>query len=103
MRRSPGPEYAADGGDLPGAQRGGHPDPAGNGVSGDTLIDPDQLRAAAAGLEDTATSFDARIQPFIGTVQGLVQEPGNDMVSPLIWVAHEVVFGVAARCLSSNA
>jgi uncharacterized protein YukE len=72
-------------------------------VSGDdTSVQPELIRSAATGLHDTATAFDAQIQAFVAKVNGLVEEPGTDMVSPLIWAAHDAVFSIAMQCLGSN-
>jgi uncharacterized protein YukE len=68
----------------------------------DTSVQPELLRSAATGLHDTAAAFDAQIQAFVATVNGLVEEPGNDMVSPLIWAAHDAVLNIAMQCLGSN-
>lgn len=35
-------------------------------------------------------------------MQSLQEPPGNDMISPLIWTAHDVVFKVAMDCMASN-
>jgi uncharacterized protein YukE len=69
----------------------------------DTSVEPDQMRGAATGINDAATSFDQAIQDFVNTVNGLVEEPGQDMISPLIWGAHSAVFQIAMQCLGSNA
>jgi excreted virulence factor EspC (type VII ESX diderm) len=68
----------------------------------DTSVQPEGIRDAATGLHDTAASFEAQIQAFVDTVNGLVEEPGTDMVSPLIWAAHDAVFTIAMQCLTSN-
>jgi hypothetical protein len=71
-------------------------------VSGGIRVSPASIRAAAAGIRQTAESFDSNVAAFQGRVQGLQEPPGNDMISPLIWTAHDVVFKVAMDCMSSN-
>ncbi len=68
----------------------------------DTSVEPDQMRGAATGINDAAVSFEQAIQDFVNTVNGLVEEPGQDMISPLIWAAHSAVFQIAMQCLGSN-
>jgi uncharacterized protein YukE len=68
----------------------------------DTSVQPEGIRDAATGLHDTATSFETQIQAFVETVDSLVEEPGTDLVSPLIWAAHDAVFTIAMQCLTSN-
>jgi hypothetical protein len=65
-------------------------------------IQTDQIRSAAGGLQQTAQALHQDVQAFLAEVQGLTQEPGYDMVSPLIWGAHSAVLEVALECLASN-
>lgn len=71
-------------------------------MSGAFRASPESLRASAAGIRQTAESFDSHAAAFQARVQGLQEPPGTDMISPLIWVAHGVVFKVAMDCVSSN-
>jgi Excreted virulence factor EspC, type VII ESX diderm len=71
-------------------------------VSDGIRVSPASIRAAAAGIRQTAESFDSNVAAFQGQVQSLVESPGNDMISPLIWTAHDVVFKVAMDSMSSN-
>ena len=65
-------------------------------------VSPDSIRNSAANIRQTAASLAAETQRFQSMVSGLVEQPGSDMISPLIWTAHGVVFDVAAKCLASN-
>jgi len=65
-------------------------------------VSPAAIRDAASGIRQTAQSFDAQVQAFLSRVEGLREPPGNDMVSPLIWAAHDAVLTAATRCFSSN-
>jgi hypothetical protein len=71
-------------------------------VSGGIRVSPGSIRTAAAGIRQTADSFDSQVTAFRARVQGLQEPPGNDMISPLIWTAHDVVFKVAMDCMASN-
>jgi excreted virulence factor EspC (type VII ESX diderm) len=72
-------------------------------VPGELCVDPSQLESAAAGLRQTASDLTASVQAFQAQVQGLVEAPGTDPISPLIWAAHGAVFSAAMRCFASNA
>ena len=72
-------------------------------MAGGLRVDPDQIQASAAGLRGTAQDLTVTAQGFERQVQGLVQPPGNDMISPLIWSAHSAVLTAALRCFAANA
>ena len=65
-------------------------------------VRPDMIRSSASGIRQTAQSLESHTADFQARVNGLVEQPGNDMVSPLIWTAHGLVFQVAMKCMSSN-
>jgi hypothetical protein len=65
-------------------------------------VSPDHIRAKASGLRQTADSFDEQTKAFVAKVNSLRQQPGNDMVSPLIWAAHDAVLGVLQNVVGSN-
>jgi PE family len=65
-------------------------------------VDPQQIRESAAGLQNTAAELETHAASFRAEVQSMVQPPGNDPISPLIWAAHGAVFGAALRCLATN-
>jgi hypothetical protein len=71
-------------------------------MTGRLRVDPDQIKYSAAGIRDTAQNLSGSVQNFHGQVQDLVQQPGGDMISPLIWSAHSAVLGAALRCFASN-
>jgi hypothetical protein len=71
-------------------------------MTGKLRVDPDQIQYSAAGIRDTAQNLAGSVQDFHGQVQGLVQQPGGDMISPLIWSAHSAVLSAALRCFASN-
>ncbi|MGE5291938.1 MAG: WXG100 family type VII secretion target [Micromonosporaceae bacterium] len=65
-------------------------------------VSPDSIRTAAGGIRQTADSFGSQVAAFQSRVQSLREPPGNDMISPLIWMAHDVVLKVAMDCMASN-
>ncbi len=71
-------------------------------MSGGFRVSPATMRAGAAGIRQTADSFDSHVAAFQARVRSLQEPPGNDMISPLIWAAHGVVFKVAMDCATSN-
>ncbi|MEV5749973.1 hypothetical protein AB0L00_19300 [Actinoallomurus sp. NPDC052308] len=66
------------------------------------LVDRKTTLTHTANLHQTAGSLDALQQDFDDKVQSLVEEPGNDLISPLIWAAHDAVRGILQKCVSSN-
>lgn len=71
-------------------------------MNGEFRASPDSIRASAASIRRTAESFGSHLAAFQARVQSLQEPPGNDMISPLIWVAHGVVFKIAMDCVWSN-
>ena len=71
-------------------------------MGGKLRVDPGEIQYSAAGIRETADHLAGSVQDFHGQVQGLVQPPGNDMISPLIWAAHSAVLDAAMRCFASN-
>lgn len=71
-------------------------------MSDGMVVNRDATLQHITGLHETANSLDTAHQDFTGKVQSLVEKPGNDMVSPLIWAAHDAVFGILQQCVSSN-
>lgn len=71
-------------------------------MTDDVVVNKDATLTNIAGLHNTAQSLDSAQQAFLEKVQGLVEKPGNDMISPLIWTAHDAVLQILHQCVSSN-
>jgi hypothetical protein len=71
-------------------------------MAGGLRVNPDQIQESAVGIRQTAQNLASSVQDFQGQVQGLIQPPGGDMISPLIWSAHHAVLSSALRCFASN-
>jgi hypothetical protein len=72
-------------------------------VTDGIIVNRDVILAGISGLHQTATALDAAQQEFNAKVQSLVEPPGLDLISPLIWAAHGAVLPVLQQCVASNA
>jgi hypothetical protein len=71
-------------------------------VSGDLAVDAGGIRAAAGQLARVADDFEAKVDGFVGELDGYGEPWGGDDIGLLIGVAHDAVLDAALDCFDSN-
>jgi hypothetical protein len=71
-------------------------------VTGELAVDAGAIRAAGRQLAQVADDFEAKVDRFVGELDGYGEPWGGDDIGMLIGVAHDAVLDAALDCFDSN-